>query len=111
MEGVGEIARVVKLEMGPPVSGARIESLVQLARKLRARVSNSPMALVAGRAGGSVNEGAIDRASTLLTREAVDALFAYLAADRPGAQLIRLDETARGLLRACPGIGEAGAGA
>lgn len=110
MERVGEIARVVKLEMGPPVSGARIESLVQLARKLRARVSNAPMALVAGRASGTVNEGTIDRASTLLTREAVDALFADLAADRPGGQLIRLDETARGLLRACPEIVETGAG-
>jgi hypothetical protein len=106
IERIGELARVVKLEMRPPVSGAGIEGLLQLARKLRARVSNSPMALVAGRTSGPVHEGTIDRASTLLTREAVDALFADLAIDRPRGQLIRLDETARGLLRTCPEIVE-----
>jgi hypothetical protein len=110
IERVGEIARIVKLEIRPPVAGAGIESLMQLARKLRARVSNAPMALVAARARGTVHEGTIDRASTLLTREALDALFADLATDRPGGQLIRLDETARGLLQACPEIVETEAG-
>jgi serine/threonine protein kinase len=110
MERIGEFARVVKFEVSSPVAGARIESLMLLARKLRARSRNAPMALVAGPASVTVHEGTLDRAATLLTREAVDVLFADLASDRPRGLLIRLDETARGLLRACPEVMETESG-
>lgn len=97
MEPLGEFARIVSLDI-PAWVPAAAERVLSLAKKLRTQASNAPMALVAAGSRQGDHEQTIDRASTLLGREAVDSVFGELATDRPRGQLIRLDEAARSLL-------------
>src|SRR5262249_11039915 len=110
MERLGEFARIVRLEIR---SDGRVaaEQVLALAKKMRAQLANAPMALVAASPTEGSHEQIIDRASTLLGREAVDAVFGELATDRPAGQLIRIDEAARTLLASSGAVVETQAGA
>ena len=101
MERLGNFARLVRLDI--PSGGHCAAERVQ--------VTNAPMALVAASSSEGGHEQTIDRAATLLGREAVDSVFGELAADRPAGQLIRLDETARSLLTGSGDVVETQAGA
>ena len=110
MERLGDFARIVRLDI--PLGGrGAAERVLSLAKRFRAQVTKAPMALVAASSSEGGHEQTIDRASTLLGREAVDSVFGELAADRPAGQLIRLDEAVRSLLVGSADVVETQAGA